>query len=86
MSIYPNRGIMIENNGTLIFKGRCFIGNDSYISVGKSGTLIFGDGYCATTSLKLACYDTIEFGTNVSCGWDCVFMDTDFHRMKYLDG
>lgn len=86
VSIYPNRGIMIENNGTIIFKGQASIGNDFYISVGKSGTLIFGDGYCATTSLKIACYDAIEFGTNVSCGWECVFMDTDFHRMKFIDG
>lgn len=86
VSIYPSRGIMFQNSGTIVFKGRCSIGNDSYISVGKSGTLVFGDGYTATTSLKVACYDTIEFGKNVSCGWECVFMDTDFHRMKYLDG
>ena len=86
VSIYPSRGIMIENRGTIIFKGRCSIGNDSYISVGKSGTIIFGDCYTATTSLKMACYDIIEFGKDVLCGWECTFMDTAFHRMKYLDG
>ena len=86
VSIYPSRGFMIENRGSIIFRGRCSIGNDSYISVGKSGTLIFGDSYSATTSLKIACYDIIEFGKDVSCGWECTFMDTDFHRMKYLDG
>ena len=84
VSIYPNRGIMIENNGTIIFKGQCYIGNDSYISVGKSGTLIFGDGFSA--SLKIACYDTIDLSKDVHCGWECVFMDTDFHRMKFIDG
>ena len=86
VSIYPSRGIMFQNSGTIVFKGRCYIGNDSYISVGKSGTLILGDCYTATTSLKIACYDIIEFGKYVSCGWECTFMDTDFHRMKYLDG
>ena len=86
VSIYPSKGIMFQNRGTIIFKGRCSIGNDSYISVGKSGTLVFGDGFTATTSLKVACYDTIEFGKDVLCGWECTFMDTDFHRMKYLDG
>ena len=86
VSIYPSRGIMFQNSGTIVFKGRCTIGNDSYISVGKSGTLILGDCYTATTSLKIACYDIIEFGKDVSCGWECTFMDTDFHRMKYLDG
>lgn len=86
VSIYPPKGIMFENRGTIVFKGRCSIGNNSYISVGKTGTLVFGDGFSASTSLKIACYDTIEFGKNVSCGWECTFMDTDFHRMKYLDG
>lgn len=86
VSIYPSRGIMFQNSGTIVFKGRFSIGNDSYISVGKSGTLMFGDSYTATTSLKIAYYDMIEFGKDVSCGWECTFMDTDFHRMKYLDG
>ena len=86
VSIYPSRGVMFQNSGTIVFKGRYYIGNDSYISVGKSGTLILGDCYTATTSLKIACYDIIEFGRYVSCGWECTFMDTDFHRMKYLDG
>ena len=65
MSIYPSRGIMIENRGTIIFKGRCSIGNDSYVSVGKSGTIVFGDGFSASTSLKIACYDTIELAKDV---------------------
>lgn len=86
VSIYPPKGIMFQNRGTIIFKGRCSIGNDSYISTGKTGCLVFGDGFSATTSLKIACYDNIEFGKDVSCGWECTFMDTDFHRMKYLDG
>ena len=86
VSIYPPKGIMFENRGTIIFKGRCSIGNDSYISTGTTGTIVFGEGFQATTSLKIACYDNIEFGKNVSCGWECTFMDTDFHRMKYLDG
>lgn len=86
VSIYPPKGIMFQNRGTIFFKGRCYIGNDSYISIGKTGCLVFGDGFSATTSLKIACYDNIEFDKNVSCGWECTFMDTDFHRMKYLDG
>lgn len=77
---------MFENRGTIIFKGRCSIGNNSFISTGKTGCLIFGDGFTATTSLRIACYDKIEFDQRVTCGWDCTFMDTDFHRMKYLDG
>ena len=85
VSIYPARGIMFQNCGEIIFKGRCRIGNDSYISVGDTGHLIFGDGFSASSSLKIACYDTIQLDRDVHCGWECIFMDTDFHRMKYVD-
>lgn len=30
-----NKGIKWENKGTIIFKGSCHIGNESFISVGK---------------------------------------------------
>lgn len=86
VSIYPPKGIMFQNHGIIIFKGRCSIGNDSYISIGKTGCLVFGEDFQATTSLKIACYNNIEFCKDVSCGWECTFMDTDFHRMKNIDG
>ena len=86
VSIYPPNGIMIENNGEIFFQGRCCIGNDSYISVGESGKLIFGNGFSASTNLKIACYHLIEFGENTLCGWECMFVDTDFHSMKSIDG
>ena len=75
VSIYPSRGVMFQNSGTIVFKGRYYIGNDSYISVGKSCTLILGDCYTVTTSLKIACYDIIEFGKYVSCGWECTLTE-----------
>ena len=86
VSIYPPTGIMIENKGKIIFQGKCCIGNDSYISVGETGKIIFGNGFSASANLKIACYHLIEFGQNTLCGWECMFVDTDFHRMKYLDG
>lgn len=77
---------MIENRGTIVFNGYCTIGNDSYISIGERGELVFGNNVVATAAIKITCYDKIIFGNQVSVGWDCVFMDTDFHRMKYVDG
>ena len=36
VSVYPNNGITWENHGgTIIFKGKCVIGNDSYLSFGE---------------------------------------------------
>lgn len=84
VSIYPNTGISIEIIGGVIFKGRCSIGNNSFISIAPTGTVIFGEGFIATCNLKLACYKQITFGKNVLVGWENVFCDTDFHSVKIL--
>ena len=87
VSIYPNTGIMWENHGgKVIFEGTCNIGGNSAISVGDKGVLRLGNNFSATTSLKLVCYNKITFGNSVEFGWDCICMDTDFHRMKLVDG
>lgn len=85
VSIYPQTGIMIENNGTIIFKGNCCIGNDSYISVGCNSTVTFGDKFTATASFKLASHSHITFDDMVSVGWNCLFIDSDFHRLTRED-
>lgn len=85
VSIYPNSGISLENRGKIIFNGKLTIGNASAISVGRTGILEFGDNVAATTSLKLACYNSIHFHDNVLIGWDCLMTDTDFHKLKYVN-
>lgn len=85
VSIFPRRGIMIENNGLLEFKGNCIIGNNSYISIGSSGHLIFGDCFSSTASLKCVSYKSIEFDKNVLVGWECLFTDTDLHTLSYVN-
>ena len=86
VNIYPNTGCMIDNRGVIIFKGKCTIGNNSYISVGETGILEFGKDFGSTSSLKLACYHSIRFGNHVLVGWDCLFMDTDFHALTRSNG
>lgn len=82
---YPNEGIKFDNSGIIIFKGACNIGNGSAISVGKKATLTFGSNFKATCSFKCISHNHIYFGSNCLIGWDCLFMDTDWHRLKYLD-
>lgn len=82
-SIYPNSGIIWESRGRVIFNGNTTIGNASAISVGKTGLLNFGSRFCATTALKLVCYNKIIFEDNVLIGWDCTISDTDFHTLHY---
>ncbi len=83
VSIYPNSGIMIENKGEIIFSGKCMIGNDSALSVGETGTLTFGNNVVCTCTLKVACYHNISIGEDTLIGWNCLFTDTDFHKLSY---
>ena len=87
VSLYPNSGIVFDNaGGSVVFRGSCIIGNNSAISVGNNGYLIFGDRFIATTTLKVVCYNKIVFGEEVLVGWNNLFMDTDFHRLTKVNG
>lgn len=80
--MYPDNGIHItQTGGVIVFKGSCMIGNNSFICQGKESTIIFGDGFMATTSLKLISLKSVEFGKKNIFGWDCVVMDTNFHPL-----
>lgn len=86
VDLYPNTGITLNNNGKITFKGKITIGNDSAISIGPTGNLIFGDNIIGSAGLKIACYSTIVVGNNVRIGWNNQILDTDFHTLKALDG
>jgi acetyltransferase-like isoleucine patch superfamily enzyme len=86
-SLYPNRGIIIENHGgTVVFKGICNIGNASAISVGKNGYLEFGYHFKATSQFRCVAYHYVKFGEKCQFGWDCLVMDTDLHKLKKESG
>lgn len=86
VSIYPNSGINISILGEIVIKGPNSIGNNSYLSIGPKGNLVFNGRFSATTTLKLVCFNSVVFGNHVTVGWDVLFMDTDFHKMTKLDG
>lgn len=78
--MYPNNGIYwTQYGGTIIFKGSCMISNNSFLVQGKDSTIIFGDQFVASTSMKLVSFKRIEFGRYVRVGWEVIFTDTNFH-------
>ena len=87
VSLYPNSGITYENlGGTIVFKGMCLIGNNSAMSIGPKGNVCFGQDFVSTTTLRLTSYDSIKFGDRCLLGWDCILLDTDFHKLTKLSG
>lgn len=85
--LYPNNGILWENHGgCVVFGGRCSIGNNSALSVGPQGKLEIGDDFSASSTLKLVCNHSVVMEPAVHIGWECLIMDTSFHRLKKREG
>lgn len=81
-SIYPNNGITLELKGNnIIFKGRCSIGNDSYLSTGGKSVVEFEDDFKCAAGIKIISYRGIKFGKRTRFGWDSLVMDTNFHPL-----
>ena len=86
-SLFPNSGMVFENHGgTIVFKGSCSVGNASALSIGPKGYIEFGDYFSATTQFRCTAYNHIEFGARCRFGWDCLVMDTYFHKLKKMSG
>ena len=87
VALYPNNGIIYSNNGgNITFCGKCSIGNNSAIAIGKKGFVEFGRNFKASTTFKLASQFHVTFNDNVLFGWDCVVMDSDFHKLTKISG
>ena len=71
--------------GKIIFKGGCYINNNSFIVQGADSTIIFGEDFVASTSVKIISFKHIEFGAHVSVGWDVLFMDSNFHPLYDME-
>lgn len=68
-----------ENSGEICFEGVANLGPGTRIV--NSGKLTFGDEFCINAASNIICYKQISFGKDVLISWDCLIMDTDFHRL-----
>lgn len=68
-------------SGKVVFKGRANIGHGSKISVGKDGILELGENFVITAESAIAAHRHIKFGANCLISWDCLIVDTDFHKI-----
>lgn len=73
------QGVVLQNSGTIIFKGCGVIGNGTIFSIKKNATLSIGENFGITGNLKLHCHNSINIGNHFSCSWNVSISDTDFH-------
>lgn len=70
-----------EVSGPVVFKGTAQIGHGSKISVGENGSLEVGENLIITAESTVVCHKKITIGSNCLISWDCLIMDTDFHKI-----
>lgn len=72
--------------GTVQFNGPAIIGQGCKISIGPNGQLILGKNFIVSAETEFISYKKIEFGNDCLLSWRITVMDTDFHKIKTLDG
>lgn len=72
-----------ECSGEVCFYGQTNIGHGSKICVGPNGTLEFGNAFDITAESQIVCFKHIVFGEDVLVSWQCLVIDTDFHKITY---
>lgn len=71
--------------GEVVFKGKANIGHGTKISVNKNALIEFGDNFSVTAETEIVAEKKIRFGRDVLISWDCLIMDTDFHKIYDQD-
>ena len=72
-------------SGEVVFNGPAFIGHGNKINVHKGGLLDFGADVIINAESSIVCRKSVIFGKNCLVSWDCMIMDTDFHKI-YQEG
>jgi acetyltransferase-like isoleucine patch superfamily enzyme len=76
---FRSRTVWNIGGGAVIFKGRALIGQGT--KIGSGGILTFGENFQVTAETTIICDESITFGRDVLCSWQCQIMDTDFHNI-----
>ena len=75
-----------EVYGNVTFVDSAIIGHGSKICVLRGGELKIGQNFCITAESSVVCEKSITFGSDCLLSWDCLIMDTDFHKIKDENG
>lgn len=78
--------VIWQNSGKVVFRGRTHFGQGCSISVNEEGVLDLGGNFLCTGSSHFVVSKSLAFGADCLVAWQCLFMDTDFHKILNKDG
>lgn len=70
-----------ELKGTIIFEGTAFLGQGTKLFVDEAGEVLFGNNFSLTGESQIISQKKIVFGKDCLISWDCIILDTDFHKI-----
>lgn len=76
-----NPNIWNVEDGTIIFKGSCFLNQGTKICVNDGAILEFGDHFTCTGNSSFICNKGIKIGCNCLFSWDILLLDSDHHEI-----
>lgn len=68
-------------SGKVIFNGIANIGHGSKISINNDAVLELGNNFTITAETEIVAQKHIKIGNDVLMSWNCLVMDTDFHKI-----
>lgn len=74
-----------ENRGLVYFKGIANLGHGTKVSVLTNAKLYLGENFNVTAESSIISNKEIEIGSNTLISWNCLIMDTDFHKIYDLE-
>ena len=72
-----------ENTGVIEFKGSARLGIGTKIVC--KGHLIIGDNFVINAKSSVVCMNKITIADGCLISWDCLLMDSDFHKIYNKD-
>ena len=83
VGLFPKKTnpVILELDGKLNFMGEAQIGFGSKLIIGETGELILGHNFHITAAAEIIALKKIVFGDDCIISWQCLFMDTDFHKI-----
>ena len=81
---FSHRGDLTYVNvrGSLVVKSVFLIGRGCRVDIGPDATCELGSGYI-NVNTRLVIMHGLRIGRNVAIGWDCEFLDEDFHEIRW---
>ena len=73
--------VVWHNEGSVIFKGKCTIGNGVRIAVSRNSLLEVEDSVVFSGNSQIICGSEIKIGNGCLIGWDVMLLDYDAHSI-----